>query len=240
MIMSLLPENMPNKPRTAETTKLFSEYMTHARHLENYLLSFTQLFLLVTGALWGYALVQIRASLSGALNGLPAAEQLASSTNPPFGLRFQCLVFGFHLLYCVAGCLFVVRLSVNYRKNFEMARRALIAGGSADYAIYVHPESPDGRIAIRGVSNLLRLLLTAKAFFLLIYVGAAGVDAYYIFVVASWLRQVQTRPFALLAPLVVMSLLMVLAIYVNRECSRDVAARRLRKLEERQSTGSEN
>ena len=149
------------KQLSEDRLTIFSEYRSHGRHLENHLLSFTQLFLLMTGALWGYALTP----------GNGAKQSW-----------FGQLVFVFHLFYCVVGGLYVVRLSLNFRMNFDMADQVLEDVGLDRYKIEIPPHGPGGRIL-----RQFQLLLTAKAFFLLIYVGTFGVDTYFLLLVGlNW------------------------------------------------------
>lgn len=147
--------------QTEDALKLFSEHKTHARHLENYLLSFTQVFLLVTGALWGYALARNGKIKTG-------------------NLELVGLIFGFHLFYSLLGALFTVRLSTNFRAHYEAGDTSLKDAGLGKYVVLIPPENAEGTIETDRPGKLFRLLRTAKAFFLFIYVIAAGVDAYYL------------------------------------------------------------
>jgi hypothetical protein len=213
-----LPCNLPsysrmsNEERISDLLSLFSEYRNHARHLENHLLSFTQLFLVVTGALWGYALTRGRDSGSSLLGSSFRGE------NSSFGW----LVFLFHLFYCLAGGLFVVRLSLNVRVNFDMANRVLGDAGLAAYTIIVPPHGPNGIIEINGVFRLLRLLLTAKAFFLLIYIGAAGVDTYFLASSIPNLRLCFLRIDPLFPAALVAVVFLAVAIWVYKQSAKVV------------------
>jgi len=154
---------MRNEYRAEDAIKLFSEHSAHARHLESYLLSFTQLFLVVTGALWGYAL-----------------SRSTSYMQDPLVI----LIFGFHLGYSLLGELFSVRLSVNFWAHHEVAASSLRDAGLSKYIALVRPENAEGKIETNSISKKLWVLLTAKAYFILIYVGAAAIDAFYL--VSLW------------------------------------------------------
>jgi hypothetical protein len=163
--------------------ELFKEYMVHARHLESYLMSFTQVFLLITGALWGFALLRLQPllSLQAGSSSSPVQQEIVANTSE--GPWFIVAVLSFHLFYSFVGMIIVVRSSVNFRKNWDMAHKALKDAGFGDYMVRVFPENSEGKLKVSGFFKQWQLLLMAKTFFLLLYAGAAGVDGYFVLAV---------------------------------------------------------
>lgn len=188
--------------KTEDAIKLFVEHKTHARHLESYLLSFTQVFLLVTGALWGYALAR------------------SSTANQQQFQFVGVIIFSFHFFYSVLGSLFTVRLSANFRTHYEAAGLALRDAGLEKYVVLVHPENAEGELKTNSIPEKLRLLLTAKAYFLLIYIGAAAIDTYYVGRVQLGMGHWR----AIGSAVGVFVLLVLIGIVVYRFCQRDIRA----------------
>lgn len=235
-------EDDPNRGQPAEAAKnssqfvaedmdvtnaraLFSEYMSHARHLENYLLSFTQVFLLITGALWGFALVHNPLSPTPSVGIAPPTNQSTTGTSLFGTLPVLISVFGFHLLYSFVGLLFSVRCAVNFRKNFEMARKILQDAGLAEYTVYVYPEGPAGTIEPHGVLSFSKLLLTAKAFLTLLFPGAAAVDTYLGLSIAFQARWAHAPVYSLCISVSVALLFLILAIWAYKKSSKEITPR---------------
>ncbi len=158
--------------------------------------------MVITGGLWGFAL----------FNKLP-------SPSPPGLVQ---IVFMFHMLYSFVGSLFVVRSSINFRKHWEMARKIVLDSGMSEYAVYVYPETPEGTMKTRGFFSTAQMALTVKAFFLLLFAGGAGVDAYFILALSKRTAEVLTQSGLFVCSFVVMMTCIAFAVAVYKVSSRSV------------------
>lgn len=203
-------------PKNPVLFQVYSEHMEHARHLEKYLLSFTQVFLAITGGLWGYALVKLKPFLSVATVPISTAIRARTLPQTNSALSFVGAVFLFHLFYSLVGALFVTRSSVNFRKHLDAARAALNDGGFEKYIVHIPPDNPGGWLESRGLRKPFYVILTVKAFFVALFIGAAGVDTYFVQTVLSRAALPHQMETQLWDSLMVMSvfLLIIVVVYI--------------------------
>jgi hypothetical protein len=209
-----------------ELLQLASEHLVHARHLESYLLSFTEVFLVITGALWGYALLRVNPLQSIPMSGTSEFRNgIALDTSA--GLRLVASIFYFHLFYCFLGMLFVIRSAVNFRKHWEMAHKALQDEGLDHYLVRLFPERAQRKgEAARFVGSFrvfLGMLLTVKSFFLLLYAGAASADNYFALTILTRGKIIESRVPPAVLSICLFLLLLLLALLIHTFLSKQTA-----------------